>query len=126
MSEDLVAVAVRLAEVLQRENAALAALDLAAAANMLAEKRIASDAFTLAQADIRMPDRQPRMIDVATRLRELAAENRRLLERAITVQSRVIKLVVRAMPPSATPRYAASGALTQTPRPIAFALSSRA
>lgn len=128
MSEDLVAVAVRLADVLQRENSALAALDLARAASLLAEKRIATDAFALAQAvtGSAVVDRPGAVIDVATRLRELSAENRRLLERAIAVQSRVIGVIARAMPASATPRYGATGAMARAGRAIAFTLSARA
>ena len=37
---------------------------------------------------------------LAARLRDLAQENRRLLEHAIAVQGRVIGLVARALPPS--------------------------
>jgi hypothetical protein len=122
----MVATAGRLAGVLRRENIALAALDFAQVAGLLAEKRGATEAFTLAQAASGMPDHRPEMIEAATRLRDLAAENRRLLERAIAVQSRVIGIIARAMPPAPTPRYAASGALTRAPRPIAFALSARA
>jgi hypothetical protein len=126
MSEDLVSVAVRLADVLQRENTALAALDLARAASLVAEKRFAADAFALAQGIAGTLALQPHVIDIASRLRDLAAENRRLLERAIAVQSRVIGVIARAMPPAATPRYAATGALARSVRPTAFTLSARA
>ncbi|MDR3537441.1 MAG: hypothetical protein P4L71_13170 [Acetobacteraceae bacterium] len=126
MNEDLVAIAVRLADVLQRENTALAALDLARAASMVAEKRFAADAFALAQGVAGALDDQPKVVDVATRLRDLADENRLLLERAIAVQSRVIGVIARAMPPSTTPRYAATGTLTRSARPVAFTLSARA
>ncbi len=49
-------------------------------------------------------------LEVGDRLRELAAQNRRLLERAIDVQSRIITMVARAaqaVPPVA--RYGAEG-----------------
>ncbi len=125
MNEDLVSIAIRLAEVLQRENTALAALDLARAASMVAEKRFASDAFALAQSVTGELERQPKVIEVATRLRGLAEENRQLLERAIAVQSRGIGVIVRATPPTPTPRYAASGTLSRTVRPAALTLSTR-
>ncbi len=126
MNEGLLSAAIRLADVLQRENTALAALDLARAASMVAEKRFAADAFALAQGIAGMVTDQPKVIDIATRLRELANENRLLLERAIAVQSRVIGVIARAMPISTTPRYAATGTLTGAAQPIAFTLSARA
>ena len=128
MTEDLAAAAVRLAEVLAAENAALAALDLPRAGAMLAAKTRAADAFVAAQQAFRGPF--PGAGAVApVRLRALAAENQRLLERAITVQGRVIGIIARALPralrdPAAT-RYGAQGRVAPA-RLSAFAISARA
>jgi hypothetical protein len=129
MSEDLVANVVRLADVLRRENSALAALDLARAASMLAEKRMAADALSVAQSmsgSLGGASDRPKLLDAASELKELATENRVLLERAMAVQSRVIGVMVRAAPPAPTPRYEPTGVLRRTGRPIAFTLSARA
>jgi hypothetical protein len=126
MSEDLIAAAVHLADVLQRENEALADLDLTRAAELVADKRQAHDAFAGAQAMTTAAVAQPEAIGIATRLRDLASENRTLLERAIAVQGRVIGVIAKAMPPAANPRYAAGGELARSGRPLAFTLSARA
>jgi hypothetical protein len=113
-----------LSVILVQENAALAALDLVSAGGFLAAKRAATEA--LARAGEADPGTMPDLA-VAERLRDLAAENRRLLERAIAVQGRVIAVVARATPRSAVmPRYGANGGLARTGRPAAVALSARA
>jgi hypothetical protein len=113
-----------LSTVLEQENAALSALDLVGAGRCLATKRIATDALVKA-GETHSADRPS--IAAAMRLRDLAAENRRLLEHAIAVQGRVIAVVARAMPRSTMlPRYAAGGMLAYTGRPGPVALSARA
>lgn len=108
MSTTLTTAAAALADVLAQENAALAALDLAAAAALLEAKQAAAEAFAAAQAEDAPPlDGR----DLAVRLRELAAQNRQLLERAIRVQRRVLGIIAKALPPPAAPRYGASGTL---------------
>ena len=64
---------------------------------------------------------------MARRLGELAGENKRLLERAVIVQGRVIGTVVRAIPKAVggAPRYGAGGALSETARMRPMALSAR-
>ena len=118
-TSSLIAAAVRLADVLQTENAALAALNMAAAARLLPEKLAAADAFAAAQAGEspstvakgRQAGRGGIELEaVASRLQALAAENRRLLERAMLVQGRVIATVAkaaRATAERAAPGYAA-------------------
>jgi hypothetical protein len=127
MTPALIRSAVELADVLARENAALAALDLAGAAAMLPEKSRAASAFAeQAHADSG-DDGPPALLarHVAERLCVLAEENRRLLERGIAVQGRVIACIARAVPRSGVPRYGANGGLTgERARPLA--LSSRA
>jgi len=108
--------ATRLAQILEQENAALAAFDFPRATALLAEKQ---EALRLFAAE--PPGNAP------ARLRELADTNRRLLERAIAVQGRVIELVASALPPPATTgRYAATGAAVLGGPAVAFALLARA
>ena len=81
----------RLLDVLERENAALAALDLGAAACFAVEKSAA-----LAACDGPPPANQ------GPTLRALAAaanENRRRLEHALAIQARIIALIARAAQP---------------------------
>jgi flagellar biosynthesis/type III secretory pathway chaperone len=121
----------RLADTIARENAALDALDLTAAAGMLAEKNAAIAAFTAADdlaqrtGPYMLAGRQrEETLKQAERLRTVTAENKRLLERAIAVQGRVIGTVVAAAKPAAQ-RYGAQGSLHRG-TPAAMALSSRA
>jgi hypothetical protein len=109
MTDDPIEAAERLADVLGRENTALAALDLRGAVTLLAEKRAAAAALldALAGGAVARPWQ-------ARLLSDLAGENRRRLEHAIAVQGRVIGLIARALrnatPPA--PRYGATGAMT--------------
>ena len=89
MSKDPIAAAAALAETLEAENAALAALDLPRAAGLLGEKQRAVAEFAEAEPN-------PAADRMARRLRALALENKRLLERAIAVQGRVIGVVAQA------------------------------
>jgi hypothetical protein len=126
-----------LAEVLARENASLAAMDLAGAAALYPRKNAAAAAFILAQersgarpAAGLDADQQRLARDLAERLRTLTAQNRLLLERAIRVQGHVLgtvaRAVARAVPRAQPPRYGAHGALAQAARQAPVLLSSRA
>src|SRR4051794_5172112 len=75
--------AARLEAILRAENEALARHDAVAATSMLDEKLAAAKA--LSASGISLEDGE--------RLRTLAAENRRLLERAIQVQGRIVAMV---------------------------------
>lgn len=114
MTPSLITAIVRLADVLQTENAALAALNMPAAARLLPEKLAAANALAAARADASDKTQVSREMEaVAHRLRGLAAENRRLLERAMLVQGRVIATVAKAARMTAereTPSYGARGA----------------
>lgn len=114
--------AAELARLLERENAALAAFDLPRANAMLADKQAAVNRLAaLLQA------RQAVEPATAAHLRELAEQNRRLLQRAITVQGQVIALIAGALPRNAvSPRYAAAGTPSRGLAPMPFALSARA
>ena len=82
----------RLEAVLRQENAALKQLDIAKASLLLQEKLAAARGLNAAPTLSRTPEATA----MALRLRDLAHENRRLLERAILAQSRVVELVARA------------------------------
>lgn len=90
----------RLEAILVAENAALERHDPETAIALLEHK--------LAAAEALCPDGLDR--EDGNRLKALAAENRRLLERAIDVQSRIVTMVARAaqtVPPVS--RYGAEG-----------------
>ncbi|MBV8612281.1 MAG: hypothetical protein JOY66_00730 [Acetobacteraceae bacterium] len=126
---DPTSTALRLLGVLDRENAALAALDLARAASMLAEKEEAVAAFIQASRESRA---SPDLARLAPRLGEAASRNRQLLERGIAVQGRVLAVIARAAsralaaqaPERCSPRYGATGGAA--PARMALALSLRA
>jgi ferric-dicitrate binding protein FerR (iron transport regulator) len=123
MNDDLIVAATRLADTLAEENAALAALDLPRAASILADKQRAAAGFIAAQS---MPLSAARH-DAIERVAALATENRALLERAMTVQSRVIGVIARAAAPAIEPSvYGAQGERRHAARAIAFTLSSQA
>ena len=104
------AAAVRaLCDVLRDENAALSAMDIKMANRKLPEKQAATDALVAALRGKPVLPHASRD-DVAT-LDRLAAENRALLERAMSAQRRVIGCIARAVPRAIgqTRPYVASG-----------------
>ena len=110
--KDLIAATMRLASTLEAENAALRALNLPAAAALLAEKQAATDAFNAVRIAA-PPVRSEALREAADRLTGQAEENRRLLERAIHVQTRVLGVIANAARPrNPAPRYGRSGAYT--------------
>jgi len=96
-----------LAEILRQENAALEAMDIAAAGRLLAPKHAAADALAEAW---RAADADPASLTGLQELGRLADQNRLLLTRAMRVQRRVLDLVARAAR-NAQPqsRYGAAG-----------------
>lgn len=126
MNPELITAVVALARTLTEENEALRALDVARATALLGRKRTEAHAFAIAQAGLPALSAEHLALArrVAARLAEAAAENKRLLERAIAVQGAVIATLVRAVPASlAVPRYGATG--TRVGRPPPISLSSR-
>ena len=122
----------RLADALVQENTALEALDMAGAVAVLPDKRRALEVLTTLPV-LDLPHGQRPAAEAALRrLRTLAEENRQLLQRALTVQSRVIEVIAGALPrPEPAGRYAASGsrpqpARPQPARPTAWSLVARA
>ncbi len=108
----------RLVEVLEGENAALAAMDLPRAAAMLPEKTDALAALAAAGGGAR---EHPGLLPAARRVDDLARKNRHLLERAIVAQQRVIGVVAAAAASiTAEPFYGASGRQTRAAGPVAL------
>lgn len=131
MTPALIDAAVALADTLAAENAALGGLDLARAASLLAAKERATEAFLAAQAaaGLAAPPSAAAAAasgDLGRRLGALAEENRRLLERALAVQGRVVATVARALPRGGDGFYRANGGLADPGRPVAITLSARA
>ena len=109
--------ATQLADVLSQENEALARVDYTAAVALVPAKEAALMALTQGPAP------SPAQL---RRLTELATVNRGLLERAIAVQTDVVRMVARACAASrATTHYNRTGAASPCPRIEAFALSAR-
>ncbi|MCB4822324.1 hypothetical protein [Roseicella aerolata] len=133
MLDALLAAGQRLAEALRAENEALAALDLPRAAGLATAKAQATDAFAAAYAAATKtgakaegPARQDAAV-LTTRLQELGEENRRLLQRAIAIQSQVIETIAgAALPRAAAPGYGAAGRPLAARQAPALAVAARA
>ena len=132
MMDALLAAGQRLAEALRAENAALSALDLPSAAGLATAKMQAADAFAAAFATARKtgarmdgPERHD-AAELTHRLQSLGEENRRLLERAIAIQSRVIETIAgAALPRSGAGSYGAAGRPSTGRQPPALAMATR-
>jgi hypothetical protein len=118
-----------LASVLEEENQALQALDFAAAVSLLGAKQRAAARFVEAERQTRSlaPAARTGMGARCRRLHGLVADNRRLLERALLAQGRVIAVIARAArnSPEAVPHYGARGTPVAPSRPFALAFSTR-
>lgn len=118
-----------LGDVLGQENAALKRLDFAAAAALLPAKEsaIANLAACAGNEPAEAaPPPSPEDLSAARHLAALAAENRALLERAITVQTRVIGIIASAARQQTAPSYAADGRRGPAARTGAVTLSAQA
>jgi len=122
MISALIGAGVRLAGLLEAENRALAALDLAAAAALAEPKREAVEAFAAAEATarragVRAGEAEREVVrSLSERLGALAAANRRMLERALAAQDALVRVLSEAAQP-VDGRYVANGA----PRPLSHA-----
>lgn len=129
MTTDLRTAARHLVEVLEQENDALTRSDFAAAVALVPSKEAALLDLTQHQpvpgnpgSDVRAP-----MAALGQRLTDLAAENQRLLERAIIVQTRIVQIIARAAaPPPALAEYSNHRTKAASQRIGALALSTRA
>jgi hypothetical protein len=124
MPKPLIAAARHLADVLERENAALRVMDLRRASGLLSEKS-AAVAELQASGEASAAPLDPGLGVMARRLDALALENRNLLGRAIVAQRRVIGIIVKAaVAASAGSSYRAPGRPLRSPGPMT--LSTRA
>ena len=133
MMDAVITAGIRLAEALRAENEALAALDLNRAAGLATAKMQASDAFAAATAAATklgakaVGEERTTTAELAGRLQSLGAENRKLLEHAIALQSRVIETIAgAALPRTAAPGYGALGRMRSLRQAPALAVSARA
>ena len=124
MSKHLAAAAQRLADLLAQENDALRGHDFPAATALMPAKEAALADLTKHQG---RTEGSPPLVATGRLLAQLAAENQLLLERAIMVQTRIVRIVARACaPPPAAARYGGYGRPTPSGRAAALALSTRA
>ncbi len=124
MSNDLEAAAERLADLLAQENDTLKRMDLPAAAALVPAKEAALTDLTR-QPKATAPS--PSLLALELRLGALAGENQELLERAIAVQTRIVRIVARACAPVPPPtRYGGRDGRSLSLRTGALALSTRA
>lgn len=133
MLDAVLAAGRRLAEALHAENEALAALDLRRAAGLATAKVQATDAFAAACAAVAKTGARAEgaarrdAADMTSHLQALGLENRRLLERAIAIQSQVIETIAgAALPRAAAPGYGAAGRQVPPRQAPALALATRA
>jgi hypothetical protein len=124
MSNDLMEVAQRLADLLTQENDALKRLDFPAAVALVPAKEAALAELARRPRATKLP---PPLVAQGRLLGRLATENQTLLERAIEVQTRIVRIVARACaPPPALTRYGGHGERTPRHRTAALSLSTRA
>jgi len=111
----------RLADLLAQENAALKRLDFLAAVALVPAKEA-----TLAALE-KAPRGSTSRTGLGQRLSALAKENQALLERAIAVQTRIVRIVARASAPMpAATRYNGYGGREPQTRAAALAVSTKA
>ena len=124
MSKDPVEAANRLADVLARENAALKRMDFSAAVALVPAKEAALAEMTRDRPPPPAGARSPALLALGQRLSGLAEENRILLERAVAVQTRIVRIVARAIAPAQEgARYKRPNEWTKSRRTIALAVS---
>ena len=124
MSTGLLDAAQHLADLLMQENAALKRMDFPAAVALVPAKEAALADLTKQPAMRAIP---PPLAALGQRLGDLAIENQGLLERAIAVQTRIVRIVARAgAPPPAATRYGGHSSRTPSTRASALALSTSA
>ncbi len=123
----VIAAAITLCHLLEQENAALRAVDLAAATALLNAKLAATETLVAAQRRAALSDTQAGRA-AGKRLQGLAATNKQLLETALLVQDRVLACIARAMPRAAVNggRYGARGGAAAGANLPPVALSARA
>ena len=124
---DFLDAAAALADLLERENAALRVHDFAATANLAEAKRKLSNRIT-AQNDTVMPQQQAALsgayANLRARLEKALVENKQLLEAAMNIQTQVIRIVLQAIEAPAVPNYQENGAQVASISPVALTLQA--
>ena len=124
MSNDLMDAGERLADVLAQENEALSRMDFASAVALIPAKEAALADLTKQPAPSAAAST---LTELGQRLGDLATENQALLERAVAVQTRIVRIVAQACtPPADAAQYNRNGNRAAVPRMAAMALSTRA
>jgi hypothetical protein len=126
-SNPLLDAASRLCDVLEAENAALEVMDVIKAVAFVSEKQLATDALLAGRKLIpSVPEGE--WATIGKRLDELAKTNKRLLERAMVAQNRVMACIARAIPRALPPQaaYGAKGTVPQRLNLPPVALSNSA
>lgn len=130
MTQELMDAVERASQVLGQENAALHALDFHVVGTLIVEKRLAIEALQsldAAGAKHLPSPKGPELRAAALRLQILAQDNKRLLERAITVQTRIMGVIARAVRVTqAPPGYGGHGQVRSRRVAGAMALVVRA
>ncbi len=121
MAEEYTRAVQRLTDLLTEENTALKRLDFCAAVALVGAKESAL-------ADLTVSSRLPTSCKtLVQRLLVVAEENQFLLERAITMQGRIVRTIARAaLPPPAVRPYDGHGKRAGSARAGAFALLTHA
>ena len=133
MMADLASLTDQLADVLQQETELLDALDLAAAAALLARKRGAVAALQSAIAAgaanaPRSPEEDAALRDSVQRMTACAEANRAAIERGVALQMRVVQAIAAAVPrarATEAPVYQPNGSQLPPRPPEAYAFLSR-
>ena len=126
MSQALIEAANRLTSILERENEVLRRGETQGVGAATREKQEAAEAVAALLGGSQRADDASRAAAV-TRLRAVAAENQRLLARALDVQEHLISIVASAgVRARAAPRYGANGNLATNRVTSPFALSAQA
>jgi hypothetical protein len=124
MTQQLLDAANDLAQLLESENAALTRLDFPVAVALAQSKETALLRLTENFSAVPAQEQDSLPPVLGKRMQRLLAENRRLLERAITIQTRVVGIVIgAAAPPPVAEQYAAAGSKRRRRRAAAAALS---
>jgi flagellar biosynthesis/type III secretory pathway chaperone len=118
MTPELAETLTRFSALMERENAALRAMDLRTAGNCLGEKRTLMAALT--ELDARAAPPSPSLKPLIDRLKLLTHENKALLERALTAQNKLLAIVTTAISAARKASYDASGRLSGRTGPISL------
>ncbi len=122
---DLPRLIAEICAVLQDENAALDRLDIPTATSLVPRKLAATEALTTALASTPSPPAIAKAQLEA--LRSLSADNKRLLERAMAAQKRLLAIIAGAVPKAMNEAgpYGSSGRAISPKRMPAIAMSQR-